>query len=98
MEKNFIIQTSRLISNINYHNNYEATIELIALLDSLSKNKITTPEGYADMYDSNFYTYKSWEDLVDSEKYIYGLNENKLHLEFNKSIWRLPCGWYIQYV
>lgn len=99
MERNFIIHTSRLIPNFNYHNNYEATVQLITLLDSLSKNKIKTPDEYANVYHSNFFTYKTWEELVDSEKYSrYGFDEKKLHREFNKSIWRLPCGWYIQRV
>ena len=98
METSFVIRASKLIPNINYRYNYEATVQLISLLDLLSKNRITTPEEYADMYESHFYTYKTWEELVDSEKYIYGLSENVLHSEFNKSIWKLPCGWYIQYV
>ena len=51
------------------------------------------------MYDWNFYTYHTWEALVESEaEQNEGMTEEECHEQFNKTIWKLPCGWYVQYV
>lgn len=60
-----------------------------------------TVRGVDDI-GSNFFTYPTWDALVESEKeQTDGLTEEELRAEFEKepgSIWRLPCGWYVQYV
>lgn len=79
--------------------NVKAAIELIELLDRLAKKPLTTAIDYVNMYEDNFYTYTTWERLVESEKEIVdGLSEEQCREELNKSIWQLPCGWYVQYV
>ena len=96
------------LSNHTYHGNLEATEQLINLFDKIVNrfnNKLVhrvlkTPEDYINMYDDNFYTYWTWEELVRSEleQGDDGITEAECHLEFNKTIFRLPCGWYVQYV
>lgn len=96
------------LSNHTYHGNLEATEQLINLFDKIVNrfnNKLVhrvlkTPEDYINMYDDNFYTYWTWEELVRSEleQGDDGITEAECHLEFDRTIFRLPCGWYIQYV
>lgn len=96
------------LSNHTYHGNLEATEQLINLFDKIVdrfNNKLVhrtlkTPEDYINMYDDNFYTYWTWEELVQSEleQGDDGITEAECHLEFDKTIFRLPCGWYVQYV
>lgn len=55
------------------------------------------------MYDDCFYTYQTWEELVESENdQSDGLSEEELKKELeddeHDSVWQLPCGWYVQYV
>lgn len=95
------------LSNFTYHGNLEATEQLINLFDKIVdrfNNKVVhrtlnTPEDYINMYDDNFYTYHTWEELVKSEiEQSDGLVEEQCHAEFENTIFRLPCGWYVQYV
>ena len=87
------------LSNSNYANNLQATMELIELFNLISKHKPTTEEEYIKMYKDNFYTYTTWEDLIESEKeQSDGLTEEECEYEIGRSIWRLPCGLYVQYV
>lgn len=98
---------ARNISNPSYASNIQATKELIELFDKLVNSdglgisfELNKPEDYVYMYDSSFYTYKTWKDLVQSEieQIIYGLNEAECKEELNRTIFQLPCGWYVQYV
>ena len=51
------------------------------------------------MYDDNFFTFATWEELLKSEEECAdGLMELECKEQIGKSIWRLPCGWYVQYV
>lgn len=87
------------LSNWTYHGNLEATEQLISLFDKITTRPLKTLEDYINMYDWSFYTYHTWEDLVESEKeQNYGLTEEECRERLNKSIWQLPCGWYVQYV
>lgn len=87
------------LSNYTYHGNLEATGQLISLFNRISKKPLRTPEDYINMYDWNFYTYHTWEALVKSEEeQNNGLTEEECKEELNKTIWQLPCGWYVQYV
>lgn len=95
------------LSNPSYHGNLEATKQLVELFDKIVdkfNNKVTrrtlkTPEDYINMYDDSFYTYWTWKELVESEaEQNEGMTEEECKAELNHTIWRLPCGWYVQYV
>ena len=108
MTKDGISVVSWGISNSSYHGNMEATTQLIELFDKVVdklNNKIThrvlnAPEDYINMYDDNFYTYWTWEELVQSEieQGEFGMTEEQCKEQLGKFIWQLPCGWYVQYV
>ena len=60
---------------------------------------LETWEDYVRMYDDNFYTYSTWDELVKSEEeQTDGLTEIECRMEINNTIFKLPCGWYVQYV
>lgn len=90
------------LSNFLYHGNLEATEQLMELFDTIpvaKKARLNTPKDYVDMYDDNFYTYRTWKELVQSEaEQNEGMTEEECKAELNHTIWRLPCGWYVQYV
>lgn len=87
------------LSNFIYHGNFEATRQLVELFDKITKRPLKTAEDYINMYDWNFYTYWNWEALVKSElEQTNGLTEEECKAELGKTIWQLPCGWYVQYV
>jgi hypothetical protein len=95
------------LSNFTYHGNLKATEQLMELFDNIVdrfNNKVAhrtlnTPEDYIRMYDDNFYTYQTWEALVESEaEQNNGLTEEECKEELNHTIFQLPCGWYVQYV
>lgn len=91
---------SNNISNPMYRNNIKATKELINLFNLIIRTEISTWQQYVKIYDNNFYTYKNFKELVKSEEEEQsdGLTLDECIKELNKSIWKLPCGWYIQYV
>ena len=90
------------LSNFLYEGNLEATAQLMELFDTIDMPKryrLNTPEDYIRMYDDNFYTYRTWEELVESEaEQNEGMTEEECKEELNHTIWQLPCGWYVQYV
>lgn len=82
-----------------YWDNLQAVNELMELMDKITKYPLVTVYDYVKMYDRNLYTYETWEELVESEKECTdGLTEKECNGQINISIWRLPCGWYVQYV
>lgn len=103
-----ILKIANNISNFMYMGDLKATGELAELFDSiyasgkygfLHQKSLDTWGDYVRMYDDNFYTYRTWQELVDSEKdQSDGLTEEELKAEINNTVWQLPCGWYIQYV
>lgn len=104
-----IKKVSQGISNPSYQDNLQATKELMELFDYLKEHPITklmaekpleTWEDYVRMYDDNFYTYSTWDELVESEEEqgSYGLTKTECEREVNKTIWKLSCGWFVQYV
>ena len=102
-----IKKISQGISNTSYQDNLQATKELMELFDYLKEHPITrlmaekplkTWEDYVRMYDDNFYTYSTWDELVESEEEQNGLMEIECRMEINHTIFKLPCGWYVQYV
>lgn len=103
-----ILNVSHNISNWLYVDNPQAVKELIKLFDViyasgkygfLHEKPLNTWEDYVRMYDDNFYTYQTWQELVDSEKdQNDGLTEEELKSEIGNTVWQLPCGWYLQYV
>lgn len=87
------------LSNFLYWDNEDATQQLMELFDKISRVELTTAADYIKMYDENFYTYATWDELVNSEKdNTDGLTEEECKEQLNETIWQLPCGWYIQYV
>lgn len=90
------------LSNWTYHGNLEATEQLMELFDTIDiprRYRLNTPEDYIRMYDDNFYIYHTWEALVKSEEeQNEGMTEEECKEQLNKTIWQLPCGWYVQYV
>ena len=99
MDKTLIVQVSQGVTNSLYRNNLQATEELMRLLDSLSECSLIKAEDYIKVYDDNFFTFATWEELLKSEEECAdGLMELECKEQIGKSIWRLPCGWYVQYV
>lgn len=104
--KNILVkEVANRLSNPTYSNDLQATKELMELFDYIneSKNlgvhKLENAEDYIKMYDDSFYTYQTWDELVQSEEeQTYGLTEIECRMEINNTIFRLPCGWYVQYV
>lgn len=87
------------LSNGSYHGNLEATSQLVELFNKIAKKPLNDLDDYINMYDWNFYTYWTWEALVKSEEeQNEGMTEEECRAELNKTIWQLPCGWYVQYV
>lgn len=87
------------LSNWTYNGNLEATEQLINLFDKIARRPLKTLEDYIRMYDDSFYTYHTWEALVKSEEeQNEGMTEAECKEQLNKTIWQLPCGWYVQYV
>lgn len=98
MTNEMIREVSRKISNYIYQDNLTATMELMELFDRISYKELKTADDYIQWYDDFFYTYTSWKWLVKSEEDINGLTEKELKEQMNKTIWKLPCGWFVQYV
>jgi len=99
MDKQLIYDVSQSMPNIIYRNNLQATEELMNLLVSLSKNPLNDVTDYLMMYDMGFFTFQTWEKLLQSENECSdGLTEEQCKEQIGKSIWQLPCGWYVQYV
>lgn len=87
------------LSNPSYNGNLKATEQLINLFNKIATRPLKTLEDYIRMYDDSFYTYHTWEALVESEKYQNeGMTEEECKEHLNITIWQLPCGWYVQYV
>lgn len=89
------------LSNPSYNGNFEATKQLVELFNNIKvpHRPLNNSKDYVDMYDDNFYTYWTWEALVQSElEQTNGLTEEECKAELNHTIWQLPCGWYVQYV
>lgn len=99
MNMDLVKEVSSGLSNFTYHGNFQATEELINLFDRILKHKPQTAAEYIKAYDDNFYTYHTWKELIDSEKeQSDGLTEDECRSEIGKTIWQLPCGWFVQYV
>ena len=87
------------ISNPMYSENLQATQELIELFNEISRKPLQTAEDYVKFYDDNFYTFSTWDSLIQSEEeQTDGLTEIECRMEINQTIFQLHCGWYVQYV
>ena len=58
---------SQKISNFTYRTNIKAVQELVELFNNILKVKPETWEDIVRIYDDSFYTYKTFEELVQSE-------------------------------
>lgn len=87
------------LSNFTYADNLQATKELMELFDYIAETELETAEDYIKMYDDNYYTYQTFDELIESEEeQSDGLTEIECRMEINNTIFKLPCGWYVQYV
>lgn len=99
MDIESVTKISMNLSNPIYKGNLQATEELIFLFDRILKKKPEKPEEYIEAYNSNFFTFRNWTELMESERMCAdGLSEEQCKEQIGKSIWRLPCGLYVQYV
>ena len=103
-----IVKIAENVSNPSYKDNLQAVKELVEQFEViyasgkygfLHEKPLDAWEDYVRMYDDNFYTYQTWQELVASEKdQNDGLTEDELIAEMGNTVWQLPCGWYLQYV
>lgn len=99
INENEIKYVAEHLTNFWYKDNLQATKELMGLLEELSAKPLDTLDKYVKMYDDNFFTFKTWNELIESEKdQPDGFTKEECKEQINKSIWQLPCGWYVQYV
>lgn len=101
MTDNDIRYISCGLSNTLYHENIQATRELIELLERVCKNSaLTSPADYIKAYDDLCFTYKTFDALLESENEQgeYGFSPEECRAEIGKSIFQLPCGWWVQFV
>lgn len=101
MTDNDIRYISRGISNYLYRDNMQATQELVDLLETVCKNgALTTPDDYIKAYDDLCFTYKTFDALLESENEQgeYGFSPEECCAEIGKSIFQLPCGWWVQLI
>ena len=99
MDNNIIKMVSINISNPLYHGNIETTKQLIKAIEKYVGRSITDWKEYVSIYDWSGFTFKTWEQLLESEKEQSDpMNETECIEELNHSIFKLPCGWYVQFV
>lgn len=97
--ENIVKEVCAGLSNYFYRNEIEATKQLMDLLDGISTHPLETSHDYVYLYDSSFYTYKTWKELLKSEEeQSDGWTEEECTEQIEKSIFQLPCGWYVQMV
>lgn len=98
-DKMLVRKVAANISNKIYASNLQATKELMQLLDQIMKDDIPrTAENYIRAYENNFFTFKTFRELINDEKESDGLTERECKDQLGKTIWQLPCGWFVQYV
>ena len=87
--------------------NFEAAKDFVNLIDSFDRwntyprSRPRTWEDYVRVYDANFYTYETWNDLVQSEIEMGedGFSEDELRQLLGIHVFQLPsCGWYVHEV
>lgn len=93
-----IYEVSKGLSNFNYEHNLQATEQLVALFDKISRKPLVTAKDYIQFYNDNCYTFQTWKELVEDEAIQAGLTESELKEQIGNTVWQLPCGWYVQYV
>lgn len=93
-------EVSMLVSNHIYRDDLQATDQLMSVIDKNCKPVPTEVSDYCDFYDTYCYTYRTFEELVKSEKEQgnYGLTEAECKEQIGKTIFQLSCGWYVQIV
>lgn len=93
-------EVSMLVSNHIYRDNLQATDQLMCVIDKNCKPVPAEVSDYCDFYDTYCYTYRTFKELVKSEKEQgnYGLTEVECKEQIGKTIFQLFCGWYVQIV
>ena len=84
-----------------YKEDFEATRAMTEAIAAQAKpGVLSTPADYVKLYDDNFFTFKSWAELVASEKEEgeLALTEDQLKQEVGRTIFQLDNGWFLERV
>lgn len=84
-----------------YKEDFEATRAMAKAIAAQAKpGVLDTPADYVKFYDDNFFTFKSWAELVASEKEEgeFALTEDQLKQEVGRTIFQLDNGWFLERV
>lgn len=84
-----------------YKEDFEATRAMAEAIAAQAKpGVLSTPADYVKLYDDNFFTFKSWAELVASEKEEgeLALTEDQLKQEVGRTIFQLDNGWFLERV
>lgn len=84
-----------------YKGDFEGTRAMVETISTLAKpGVLNTPADYVKFYDDNLFTFRSWAELVESEKEEgeFALTEEQLKAELGRMIFQLPNGWYLERV
>ena len=84
-----------------YRGDFEATRAMVEVISAKAKpGLLNTPADYVDFYDGCLFTFKSWAELVESEKEEgeLALTEEQLKTELGRTIFQLPNGWFLERV
>lgn len=84
-----------------YKGDFEATRTMVEVISAKAKpGVLNTPADYVKFYDDNIFTFKSWAELVESEKEEgeLALTEEQLKTELGRTIFQLPNGWFLERV
>lgn len=84
-----------------YKEDFEATRAMAEAIAAQAKpGVLSTPADYVKLYDDNFFTFKSWAELVASEKEEgeLALTEDQLKQEVGRTIFQLDNGWSLERV
>lgn len=96
-----ILSISKGVCCPYYCNDIKATHMMVSVIaDVVRPEVLNNADDYVRAYDDNFFTYKTWRDLVESEKEqgTYGLTENELKAMLGSIIHQLENGWYMQQI
>lgn len=101
LSTNDIAYISTKLPNAYYRNNVPATRQLVELLDKkIRKSALRCPDDYVKVYEDTCFTYKTFDEFVESEleQGVYGFTKEECKDAINKSVFQLPCGWWVQFV
>jgi hypothetical protein len=99
ISNDFVKNVSMSISNSSYRGKIEETMQLMDAIEKYNGRALTHWEQYVNIYDWSGFTFKTWEELLQSElEQSEPMSEEECLAELNHTIFKLPCGWYVQFV